>query len=380
MKKIKKIASYSIISLIVLLGLFFILRSPLLNWYIDKKIKQFNAVYSAQLMLGNYEFVGLSGIKVSDLSLKANNRDTLITIKNCQIKVNLWKSLINGINIGNIELNEPYFRFISDSTQNNYDFLLKDKKNTNEDTVHQKDYAKYINSIISKVFDKLPSSFEIKYLKANFSVNKYNIALSSDNFSMIDQKFKSIFLIEEDSLKEQLELSGTYNKTDKTGDFKINAIDKDTVYIPFVKHKYQLKLGFSEITASMNTYQNNSDKSEITGVFSAKNFICHHWRISPEEIDIDKIKLDYSLLIGEKSITLDSTSIVEFNKLKFRMFGEYTSDTSKKVKLYIPKYTFKSDDFFSSLPKGLFSTLEGIKTEGELSFFFNLNLDEVLNK
>ncbi|MEI7595360.1 MAG: biosynthetic peptidoglycan transglycosylase [Bacteroidota bacterium] len=374
MKKTKKIAIYSIISLTVLFGLFFILRGPILSWYIDKKIKQFNIEYSAQLKLGKHEFVGLSGIKISDLSLKEKSNDTLLTIKDCYVKVNIFKSIFGGVNIGNIELNQPQFSFISDSTHNNYNFLLKNKK-TKEDTIHQKNYAEYFNSIISKVFDKLPSTFDIKNLKVLFSVNKYKIQLSSDNFSMLNEKFNALFLVEEDSLKEQLELTGSYDKEDKTGDFNLKSIGNDTLFIPYIKHKYQLTVGFSELTGSMNTYNKTNDNSEITGVFSSKNFICHHWRISPDNIEISKVKLNYSLLFGEKSITLDSTSIVEFNKLKFRLFSEYINDTSKKIKFFIPKLSFKADDFFSSLPKGLFSTLEGIKTSGDLSFFFNFDLD-----
>ena len=39
------------------------------------------------------------------------------------------------------------------------------------------------------------------------------------------------------------------------------------------------------------------------------------------------------------------------------------------------KPDFPSDELFSSLPKGLFYNLEGIKTEGVLNYHFYLNLD-----
>jgi hypothetical protein len=77
--------------------------------------------------------------------------------------------------------------------------------------------------------------------------------------------------------------------------------------------------------------------------------------------------------LGTDFLSVDSSSTLNLNKIKFKTYAKYdtNSDTIYSLKVLIPK---KAQDFISSLPDGLFTHFQG-GMEGtfdyELDFKFN---------
>ena len=101
-----------------------------------------------------------------------------------------------------------------------------------------------------------------------------------------------------------------------------------------------------------------------------------HKALSPEVIHLDRGQLCYEMNISGHSLELDSTTIVDFNKLQFHPYLRAEKEKGNwHFTAAVNKSWFPADDLFSSLPKGLFSNLEGIKTSGELAYHFLLDID-----
>jgi hypothetical protein len=79
--------------------------------------------------------------------------------------------------------------------------------------------------------------------------------------------------------------------------------------------------------------------------------------------------------LGTDFLSVDSSSTLNLNKIKFKTYIKYdtNSDTIYSLKVLIPK--MKAQDFISSLPDGLFTHFQGMEAEGtfdyELDFKFN---------
>lgn len=87
-----------------------------------------------------------------------------------------------------------------------------------------------------------------------------------------------------------------------------------------------------------------------------------HKALSPEVIHLDRGQLCYEMNISGHSLELDSTTIVDFNKLQFHPYLRAGKEKGNwHFTAAVNKSWFPADDLFSSLPKGLFSNLEGIK-------------------
>ena len=79
-----------------------------------------------------------------------------------------------------------------------------------------------------------------------------------------------------------------------------------------------------------------------------------------KDVVIKNASFDYSFLLGDSFISIDSTSTMTLNKIKLRPYISYDTekDTVYTLKVDIPK--MKAQDFIVSLPDGLFTHFQGI--------------------
>jgi len=124
----------------------------------------------------------------------------------------------------------------------------------------------------------------------------------------------------------------------------------------------------------------NIDKSggelHVDGFASIANLKVNHEKIARKDVIIKNARFDYRFLLGSDFVSVDSSSTVQFNKVKFHPYLAYKteSDTIYKLKVNIPKLNVQ--DFISSLPDGLFTNFQGMEAEGT----FDYNLDFEYNK
>ena len=125
----------------------------------------------------------------------------------------------------------------------------------------------------------------------------------------------------------------------------------------------------------------NIDKSggelHLDGFASITNLMINHKKIANKNVVIKNSRFDFRFLLGSDFVSMDSSSTVQFNKVKFHPYLAYETqeDTIYKLKIAIQK--MKAQDFIISLPDGLFTHFQGMQAEGnfeyKLDFIFNKN-------
>jgi hypothetical protein len=63
------------------------------------------------------------------------------------------------------------------------------------------------------------------------------------------------------------------------------------------------------------------------------------------------------------------------NRFKFSPYFKFRRDTSSKVTIAFTKSEFEAQDFFNSLPSGLFNNFDGMQARGRLEYQMRLSLD-----
>lgn len=114
---------------------------------------------------------------------------------------------------------------------------------------------------------------------------------------------------------------------------------------------------------------------ELQGDALGKGISVLHEKISPEPVILENGEFQFKFKVGKNFIELDSSSVVTVNKLSFSPCVRAEKNLKWHFWASINKKSFQADELFSSLPKGLFYNLEGIKTQGLLSYRFSLDLD-----
>jgi hypothetical protein len=87
---------------------------------------------------------------------------------------------------------------------------------------------------------------------------------------------------------------------------------------------------------------------------------------------LQDVKMDYNLVFGANFISLDKSSVLQFNKINCNPAITLDTEKDKIWKLNVTIPNMKAQDFVSSLPSGLFSHFQGMKILGE--FDYNLNV------
>src|SRR5690606_1961422 len=112
---------------------------------------------------------------------------------------------------------------------------------------------------------------------------------------------------------------------------------------------------------------------EMSG--SIKNLLINHWRIASNDVIVPNALANVEIKIGKESVELAKTSEIKVNKLVAHPFAKLTLKPHKTYALGLNIPETDAQDAFDSFPKGMFSSLEGIKVSGELRYDFDLFLD-----
>lgn len=370
-QKQKLILSLKILICFFIIGLIFIFifRNTLLEKIITRIDSKMERDYQCDFSVKKAAFNGLTTLHFENISLVPKQKDTLVHIQKLQTKINFWKLLVGDIQLGKLEINNGYVQLIRTKKGSNFDAFLKSKK----DTISNKDinYGKFVNRILSQFSNLIPTDLQVKSfdLKINDSGNK--VVLDCFEIILKDKKFSSSIIVKSD-LKEQIwNVSGFADPRDRKTDLVFSTSKNDTIKIPFLDKKFNLKTGFKSIHFVLDEMDMFHGNLHLKGFTSIQNLSVNHPKISKKEVLISTTQLDYHFIFGERFISVDSTSKIQINKLILKPYLSYSNNKDKiySLQLEIPK--IKAQDFIESLPKGLFTHIEGMQAQGNFNYKLN---------
>lgn len=376
-KKQKIILFLKIAFSIFILGLvlLFAFRNTLLYKIITRVDTKLERDYSCSFSINKASFDGITALKFEGISLVPKNHDTLVYIEKMNTKINFWKLLLGDVQLGKLEVNNGFIQLIKDKNGSNFDAFLKSKKDKTDDK--GVNYAKFVNRILSQLLDLIPTDLQVKNFDFKVNDNGNKVILDCAEMLLQDKKLTSTIIVKS-NLKEQIwNISGFADPRDRKTDLMLTTSKNDTIKIPFLDQKFNLKAGFNNIHFVLDEMEMNSGKLNVKGYASTQKFFINHPKIASKEVQLNDARFEYHLVFGERFVALDSTSKVQIDKLILKPYLSYTNDKDKiySVQLEIPK--IKGQDFIDALPKGLFSHFEDMKATGsfqyKLKFEYNNN-------
>ncbi len=352
-------------------------RGAIARELLNKKVDNFNKHYNAELKVGDFHFSGLSAIEISNISLKPVDRDTLLTIGSVYAKLDFWKLLIFKVALTDFELINANITLLKVGPLNNWDFLLKKEKDSLDDNsiISDKNYALKIDKILDAVFNKIPSNIKILQFNINANLDNYNVMVMLPELTINEHIFNTNIFIKEKEKESKWVFAGYLNPKDNKADFKVYSSDKNKASLPFITHQWNWMFAFDTIRFNFLDNQLSHSITSLQGTAAVSGLVINHPRIATEDVFLNNASLDYKVNVGEDYFELDSTSLIVFNKLSINPYICYRPSPTRQLTLKIHKDKFPSMDLFQSLPKGLFSNLEGIQTKGDFSYNLDFFVD-----
>ena len=347
----------TVATLLILIVAVFFFRDTLLQQAITKVSHKMEQDYNSRFSVKKASFVGLSGLSFSNVILVPKNADTLFNIHKMNTSVNLWKLLVGDVQLGTLEIEKGYVQLTKKGKIRNFDaFLKKDSAEIKENS--KRNYANFAYNIISRVLNLVPIDMKVQNLSFRLNDNGKKANINFKTLRLIDKQLETSFVMETSAFSQRLRIEGFADPRNKKADIRLFNIDTGAIKVPYLDERFNLKSSFDSIRINVQNIDKSGGELHIDGFASIANLMMNHKKIASKDVVIKNAKFDYRFLLGSDFISIDSSSTVQFNKIKFHPYLSYDTekDTIYKLKIAIPK--MKAQDFIVSLPDGLFTNFQ----------------------
>ncbi|MFV5690938.1 transglycosylase domain-containing protein [Flavobacterium sp. LT1R49] len=374
---------------VALIVAFYIFRDAVLQQTIAKVSNEMEIDYNSTFSVKKASFEGISGVNLSDVVLAPKNADTLFKIQKLKTSVNLWQLVVGDLQLGTLEIKNGFVQLVKKGKVRNFDAFLKKDKQT-EISNEKRDYAQFAYRIISKALNLVPTDMVLDNLSFRLDDNGKKAMINFQKLRLVNKQLETSIKVQTNTFTQRWKIKGFADPRNKKADIRFVNIDTGAIKVPYFDERFNLKSSFQSIRLNIENIDKDGDELRIDGFMAIANLKVNHPKIANKDVVIKNAKFDYRFLLGSDFISIDSTSTVQFNKVKFHPYIAYETeeDTIYKLKVAIPK--MKAQDFISSLPDGLFTHFQGMEAEGNfdynLNFIFNKNkpnqlvFDSKLNK
>lgn len=373
---------------VLFLGLYFF-RDSLLKQAIAKVTLKMNTEYDSKFSVKSASFEGLSGIKLTDVTLVPNNADTLCHIQKIQTSISLSSLFIGDVQVGTLKINNGYIQLVKKGKIRNFDAFLK-RDTSDSDTNEKRKYATFAYSIISKLLNLVPTDMKLENLNFKINDNGKKASIAISKLVLDNKQLETSLHVQSKNFDQRWNIKGFADPRNKKADIRFFNLDTGAIRVPYLDERYNFKASFDSIRLNVANIDRDGSELHIDGYTSIANLKINHPKIASKDVIIKNARFDYRFLLGDDFISIDSTSTMQLNKIKVKPYISYNTekDTIYTLKVDIPK--MKAQDFIVSLPDGLFTHFQGMEATGnfdyKLDFKFNKNkpntlvFDSKLNK
>lgn len=367
----------AITSLVILMAVIITGRSFLIRHYVNGKLATIQEQRHLSIQYANIYMEGLSTLCVDNLSVIPENADTFLYAANFKIKLDLPRLLLFKADVENVTADSLHIHFRKNKTGSNFDFLYKSDtvRKAKETSDKERDYARKAEQTLNLLFKLLPKDASLQNLCISYSNTGDELMIEIPTLKIADSQFSTGIHSTENGKTSEWVCEGLLHDDKQQMEVRLYAKENTKITLPFLEYRWGAVVQFDTLALEMKGLKEEADLQTIRGKAHISGLTLHHERISPDTILLDKGILNYQLHVGKNYMELDSATQVGFNQLNFHPYIKLEKDKEWHLTASVDKRDFLANDFFTSLPTGLFSNLEGIETAGVLSYHFLLDVD-----
>ena len=236
-------------------------------------------------------------------------------------------------------------------------------------------YAIRANRLLGAMFDRIPTSITINKLRLETNTNSNRFGFYMEQLAISGHEFEAEIVETDNGKVTPWVLRGDLNAENRSARFRLFARDHKQIVLPYIDQRWNTHISFDTLHFSLSSNGISDHVLSLNGLASVSNLVINQPRISTGDVFLGRGLADYHINIAPGYIELDSTSRFLFNNMELNPYLRCSAKPSQQFTVILNKPRFNANDFFESLPKGLFYNLEGIKTSGELGFHLKFIVD-----
>jgi hypothetical protein len=333
--------------------------------YAVQKLQTIEKQYNLDIRYQSVSLKGYNKLLIEGFTIVPGNSSLLLYAQSFAIKANLWKSSFSREDIEGFEIDQLYINYTQKAKQ----------------SAGTPNYA----SNIEQVFEKMaslspyfPSYVLIRDIHFSYRDKKneeqtYHIP----QLRIAGNRFVAEMQNTEDGSEQNRWIfQGSYQEKTSKISLQMYAKKQEKTTLPFMMDYTGAAMRFDTLIVDLRVKKNNDGVQVIQGKAGVKGLSLYHAKLSSDTIQIGKGFISYRLFVGKNFMEVDSSATtIHYNKLRFNPFVRIEKNRKWKWRVVLDKRDFPADHFFTSLPKGVFGNLEGLRVSGTLDCHFLLDVD-----
>ncbi|WP_210517643.1 transglycosylase domain-containing protein [Hymenobacter terricola] len=357
-------------------------RQQLLTYALEKVKAKIELKYPVILTLGPARFAGFKTVEIVGMSLvpRATPTDTLLTAKRLEASLSV-RSLFAGRPVfSGLEITTARLTARKTATSDNYGFLIKKQKATTvpRDTTKGTNYGLLLNQALETVFDNVPGEASFKDFYVSYLGPRHTALLRLPELKIQDGDISGRLTANIDSVVNELGISGHIEPGDYALSARVFGVG-GSVQLPYVPRRFGALVSFDTVLVRLDSKDFDDDDTgghlTVRGSLGARNFSLYHPKLAADEIEVKKGALDFVATLGRGTVALEKGSQVTVNKLVLYPEISVRMKPSRAVNISVTSAETQANDFFSSLPTGIFDEVRGTQGTGTLTYRMSGSLD-----
>lgn len=384
----------------IVVVLFFIAWFSLRGWILDtaySKIQKNLENKGYTFIVKSKGFEGIFGVQFNQIYLNVANTDSsellkypLLQAKEISVSISIWRTLWHGPSLGNVKAVDLVVNAIDSANINNFKGLSSNSK-TEKTQKNKDDLANSIFKKLKRIISQSPAWVDLENVNIHYQDSARHILLNIPKCSYVhsdisgeinftsanpflnELKYKSkspIFIPNVNT--KGFAFSGELDRDDLTGELNIYGSNgKKFVELPFVIGG----VGFKKAHFVLNSFDQTSKGIEFDAQGDIEDLKAESKRISDTLVTVKNCSGRFVAYFAKNYVELDSQSQIQINGIKTKLFARFDMGANPKYALQLSIPTTPAQQFFSSLPFGLFRNTSTIKATGSLSYRFKFELE-----
>ncbi|GAB3326727.1 transglycosylase domain-containing protein [Hymenobacter humi] len=357
-------------------------RQQLLTYALGEVKAKVERKYPVILTLGPAEFAGFKTVEIAGMSLvpRANPADTLLTAKKLQASLSV-RSLFAGRPVfSGLEIITARFTARKTATGDNYGFLIKKDKTATvpRDTTKGTNYGLLLNRALETAFDNVPGEADFKDFYVSYLSPRHSAILRLPELKIKDGDISGRLTANIDSVVNELGISGHIEPGDYALTARVFGVG-GSVQLPYLPRRFGALVSFDTVLVRLDgkDFDNDDTGGHLTvrGSMAARNFSLYHPKLAAEDIEVKRGALDFVATLGRGTASLEKGSQITINKIVLNPEISVRMKPSRAVSIKVTSNETQANDFFSSLPTGIFDEVRGVQGTGTLTYRMSASVD-----
>ena len=357
---------------LLLTALYFSLRNPLLNRLIQRRCQAYQNNPSRPLVrVGSAGFRGLSRVVLNDVALAARDGSLKVDLGRCTVDLSFWRALLGQVRFQSVRLEDLRVQIVrpegTETAPSGGARSPLPRRGSPE-------YGRRAARLLDLFFTGIPDSLVIDRLTLFSRIDRVNQTFHIPRILFQGLHFEAQVGVETSRERRLFLLAGDIVRRRGEVALRLVPLRKGST-LPFVDGQWGLRVGFDSLDFRLRREGLHGETLSLEGSLAVKGLTLNHPRLAREDVRFPDFAADYTVRIGPGELEFLPPTRVRVHRLNFQPTLRLQSWPARQLALTLRRVSFSADDFFSSLPSGLFRNLDGLQTRGTLTAALDFFVD-----